>query len=67
MQRHLLFPILLFMLITWTRCLFRSAQWSEEVTKPSWSSAEQNEVHLSFLEAFGYILSKKVFLNIFKS
>ena len=33
-----------------------SAQWSEGVTKPFWSS-EQIEVNLSFLEALGYILS----------
>ena len=42
------------------------AQWSEGVTKPPWSS-EQIEVNLSFLEAFGYILSRKVFLYIFNA
>ena len=39
-----------------------TAQWSEGVTKQS----KQIEVNLSFLEAFGYILNRKVFLNIFK-
>ena len=33
--------------------------------KNPWSS-EQIEVNLSFLEAFGYILSRKVFLYTFK-
>ena len=42
------------------------AQWSEELTKPPWSS-EQIEVILSFWEAFGYILSRKGFINIFKA
>ena len=40
--------------------------WSEWVTKPPCSS-EQIEVNLSFLEAFGYILSRKVFLKFFKA
>ena len=43
-----------------------SAQWSEGVTKPQWSS-EQIEVNLSFLETFVYILSRKVFSNIFQT
>ena len=34
--------------------------------KPPWLS-EQIEVNLSFLEAFGYVLSRKVFLNNFKA
>jgi len=34
--------------------------------KSPWSS-EQIEVNLSFLEAFGYILSRKLFLNILKA
>ena len=42
-----------------------TAQWSDGVTKPTWSS-DKIEVNLSFLEAFGYILNRKVFLNIFK-
>ena len=41
-----------------------SAQWSKGVTKRPWSS-EQIEVNLTFLEASGYILSKKVFLYNF--
>ena len=43
-----------------------TAQWSEGVTKPPWSF-EQIEVNLSFMEAFGYILSRKVYSNIFKA
>ena len=39
---------------------------SEGVTKPPWSS-EQIEVNLNFLEVFGYILSRNVFLNNFKA
>ena len=42
-----------------------TAQWSEGVTKPPWSS-KQIEVNLSFLEAFGYILNRKVLLDIFE-
>ena len=44
---------------------FHSAQCSEGVTKPPWLS-KQIEVNLSFLEAFGNILSRKLFLNILK-
>ena len=43
-----------------------TAQWSEGVTKPPWSF-EQIEVNLSILEAFGYILSRKLFSYIFKA
>ena len=39
-----------------------SAQWSEGVTKPPWTS-EQIEVNFSILEAFGYILFLKTFLK----
>ena len=42
------------------------AQWSEGVTKLPWSS-EQIEVNLSFLDAFGCILNRKVFSNLFKA
>ena len=49
----------------WERSFFDhcTAQWSEGVTKPPWSS-EQIEANLSFLEASGYILNRKVFFNI---
>ena len=43
-----------------------SAQWSEGVTKPPWSS-EQIGVNFNFFEAFGRILSRKVFFNILKA
>ena len=46
--------------------LTNTAQWSEGLTKPPWSSKQIGE-NLSFLEAFGYILCRKVFLNIFKA
>ena len=47
-------------------CVIFSAKWSKGVTKPPWSS-EQIEVNLILLEAFGYILRKKVFLYNFKA